>query len=70
MNSSNEPAAYREHNISFKVLHYVEHIRHHYSQYLVTATRFMWPWGALREAWSNLKRVTIVTVAPIGAGDA
>lgn len=43
-----------EHNISCKVLYYADHICHHYSQYLVTATRFMWPWGTMKEAGSNL----------------
>lgn len=50
-----------EHNISRKVLYYAHHICHHYSQYLVTATRFMWPWGTMKEAWSNLMWVMIVS---------
>lgn len=58
-----------EHTRSCKVLYYADPICHHYSQYWVTATRWMWPWGAMKEAWSNLMWVMIVSVAPGGPGN-
>lgn len=58
-----------EYNINCKVLYYADHICHHYSQYLVTATRWMCPWGTMKEAWSNLMWVMIVSEAAVGPGN-